>query len=348
VLFGPEPGPIPSDFCLVRGETSRPIWFAGKAPTNEQMTWLPDSKRILVKNKAGRLYFVTLEGNDEQRFQATDYEALRFAFSSTTGAIALSENSPTSVLQTKIYELESGELLARILGLGAGAWSPDGRFLAGGQSNERENWVAVIDTQNPAADPVEALNVRGTRNYYLEGWSSRNDWLTITRGTETGIKVVVVEWPSGEVIRLHEFMGCQENSSWSPVASEIAYKGNPNEDWELFVETPGMNEARNITQSAGIHEDQPDWSPDGRYIVYVTITPPGDRQRYRQELRVIEVETGEVLQLTNTPDEYEALPKWSPDGTRIAYLSSQGEELYLYTIEPTGENSTQVVQVPAE
>lgn len=60
----------------------------------------------------------------------------------------------------------------------------------------------------------------------------------------------------------------------------------------------------------------PDWSPDGRSIVYTA--GPVDAP----DLYVINLEDEQVLRLTETPAVSEFSPEWSPDGTRVVYGAS--------------------------
>jgi hypothetical protein len=85
---------------------------------------------------------------------------------------------------------------------------------------------------------------------------------------------------------------------------------------DLFSQPPGGDLTR-LTHAAGDDVD-PDWSPDGRYLMFATgrWTPPDDRD---YDLALLDRVTGEVRQLTSGP-EADRVPHWSPDGTRIAFV----------------------------
>ena len=61
-----------------------------------------------------------------------------------------------------------------------------------------------------------------------------------------------------------------------------------------------------------------DWSPDGTQIVFVT----GREDDGDADLGVLDVASGDVKALTDTPNSNEEHPSWSPDGTRIVFQSS--------------------------
>jgi tricorn protease len=82
---------------------------------------------------------------------------------------------------------------------------------------------------------------------------------------------------------------------------------------DLFTIPVKDGEPRNITQSQGVHERDPHWSPDGRWIAYLS-----DRSG-EYELHVIAQDgSGSERQVTRGLDAWTLRPIWSPDSRKIA------------------------------
>lgn len=79
-------------------------------------------------------------------------------------------------------------------------------------------------------------------------------------------------------------------------------------------------DAQNMRQASG-----QDLSPDGRLMVYALSTPDWATARRQSDLYVVSTERGiaSTRQLTFTKDRNETNPKWSRDGSFIAFLSDR-------------------------
>ena len=72
-----------------------------------------------------------------------------------------------------------------------------------------------------------------------------------------------------------------------------------------------------LTISPGL-EDKPTWSPDGKHIAYMS------DENGNFDIYVMNVDTGQALNLTEDHTGDDTNPEWSPDGNRIAYFSERG------------------------
>ena len=82
----------------------------------------------------------------------------------------------------------------------------------------------------------------------------------------------------------------------------------------------------------------PQISPDGARVVYTVGTPDRQANRVARNLWIVPVAGGAPRQLTFTGRDGNA--RWSPDGSRLAFLSSRdgGQQIYLLNLtggEPT-------------
>jgi TolB protein len=90
----------------------------------------------------------------------------------------------------------------------------------------------------------------------------------------------------------------------------------------LFMYMPGKMPLTRIT--AGDWDDiTPAPSPDGQRVAFTS-----NRSGF-WDLYLLDLESGDVTQLTNTP-EYEGAPTWSPDGTFMAFEAYEDENLNIF------------------
>lgn len=87
---------------------------------------------------------------------------------------------------------------------------------------------------------------------------------------------------------------------------------------DLFTVPAKNGPTRNLTHSPGVHERDPAWSPDGRWIAYIGDASGEDEVWIRPQDG-----TGEPRQLTRDGDTYKYAPAWSPDSTRLVWTDKK-------------------------
>src|SRR5213076_1042693 len=99
-------------------------------------------------------------------------------------------------------------------------------------------------------------------------------------------------------------------ATWSPDGTELIYSMQGS----LWRQRIGSRVAQQLTAGDG-YDYQPDWSPDGRLVVFA---------RYARD--AIELQLLDLVAKSERPvtanGAVNVEPRWSPDGTRIAFVSS--------------------------
>lgn len=172
----------------------------------------------------------------------------------------------------------------------------------------------------------------------------------------------------GESIQLTNGEKGESGAVWSPDSKSIAFLADrgpaePAKGAQAWVIRLAGGEAKQITKedSAVSHLT---WSPDGKSLAYVVKDPPADkaaREKRKKEkfdavvveqdlefkhLWIVEIESGKKRRLTNGAFSVSA-PRFSPDGTRIAFVQSpEGTNGSAYR-DITGDRRTDIYVVPA-
>jgi Tol biopolymer transport system component len=120
--------------------------------------------------------------------------------------------------------------------------------------------------------------------------------------------------------------------------SNAALTDNPDGNIEIATMNVDGTDVRQITHSESWddHNYDPDWSPDGTKIAFVTTRGELQRQIY-----TINADGTNETAITSASDQVTRLgPKWSPDGTKIAYTWwLGGQDVYVMNADGTGQTN---------
>lgn len=116
-----------------------------------------------------------------------------------------------------------------------------------------------------------------------------------------------------------------------PDASKIAVEARG----EIFSVATGNNDAQNLTNTPGIRERRPSWSPDGKTLAYLS-DASGEFQIYTQP-----VAGGAAQQISNHRGLSIRGFEWSPDNKRILYFT---ENYGFYILDLNTRAAAQIFQ----
>ena len=245
-----------------------------------------------------------------------------------------------SLWKIKPGETTAYELTANTTYDSSPAWSPDGRFIVyTGEDSKGVNLMLLN-----AATLESTVLTQGADIYTDPVFSPDGKSIAFVRAMQgaaraaNGFLIYTMPFDNGKMGQATQITA--QNSfgrprlyfslhddhispSWSPDGKEmllVSNRGIPlgsGAIWRTKVEPNAMAKAKMILREETLYRTQPQFSPDGKRMLYSS-----HRGSQFNNLYVLPVDGGEPYQMTfGDWDHFD--PRWSPDGERIAYISNR-------------------------
>jgi len=261
-------------------------------------------------------------------------------------------------MQGTLWRQRVGSTEARQLTDGPGYdaqpdWSPDGRWIVYASYHDDAVELRLLDPATGASTPLVgggAVNLEPRwspdgRRLAFTSTMYQGRWHVFTAdvasdGRASQVRRITEDRESG--LPRYYYNGVDQflSPTWSPDGRELILVSNRGHVWGSggFWRMPARagGTPREIRDEETTWKGRPDWSRDGRRVVYSSYLG-----RQWNQLWLMTPDGANPLQLTY--GEFDAVaPRWSPDGSRIAYVSNESGNTSLWIVEVPGGRRMEV------
>jgi formylglycine-generating enzyme required for sulfatase activity len=206
--------------------------------------------------------------------------------------------------------------------------------------------VIAFVSDRDGNDEIYTMNADGsdqrnlTRNPFSDtdpAWSPNGTQIAFASTRDRNYEVYVMDADGSNIRRLTNHPSIDVHPTWSPDGSRIAFLTRRHGNVEVYRVNVDGSDLHRITFNS--YDDfEIDWSPDGRLIALAA------QAGEYANIHTINVEAAPDgvaprEQLTDT-EAHDAFPKWSPDGSQIAFISNRdGDENWeVYIMNSDGSD----------
>ena len=248
--------------------------------------WTPDNK-TLIYNSKGLLYSFDLASGN------------------------------TSVINTKFADNNNNDHVL----------SSDGKFIGISHHSKKDNGQSVI--YYLPVNGGKPKRVTSKSPSYLHGWSPDGKFMIYTGGRNDKYDIYKISKKGGKERQLTDSEGLDDGSEYSPDGKYIYFNSSRSGKMQIWRMKPDGSEQEQVT-SDNLNNWFPHLSPDGKWIVFLTFNndvKPDDHPFYKHVyIRMMPTAGGkpQVIAYLYGGQGTINVPSWSPDSTKIAFVSNTG------------------------
>lgn len=193
-------------------------------------------------------------------------------------------------------------------------WSPDGKYLSFVSARQGATSAQIWLMDRRGGEGKQLTTLKADLQDYVWSPDGKKIALVIQSADSTGIPKS--KQPQPYVLDRYHFK--------QDIEGYLQKKRS-----HLYVFEVSTKKLDTLTQG-DFEESDPAWSPDGKYLTFVSNRTPEPDKNENTDLWVMEAKPKAAIKQLTTWTGSESSPIWSPDGTQIAYLRSSSPTYTIY------------------
>lgn len=140
--------------------------------------------------------------------------------------------------------------------------------------------------------------------------------------------------------------------AWSRNGKKIAYSSGPRfGNADIYVMNADGSNQTNVTNTPDENDSNPSFSPNGKRLVFTSTGAEATNPGEDQEIFTIKLDGTGREQLTDNAADIDDAPTFSPDGTKVAFVTNRdnpgSDVTEIYTVNADGSDPLNLSRSPA-
>ena len=214
--------------------------------------------------------------------------------------------------------------------------SPDGEQVA--FIWDRDDLSEIYTVPSAGGWPKRISFERSPTLYWddeIPRWSPDGQWLAFT----TQDHVHIVPRVGGLPLKVTDFTSAASSPVWMPDSHGLIVSVERYEADQLVLTDREGHWPRALTDDKNGDAWDARPSPDGKYVAYV-LRHFADLNR--TDIRIIDLHSGAAYMVAGQAKEFNHSPRWSPDGSTLAFLSQRSDFFEIWLVQFDGSHLRQL------